>query len=325
MAHITYIFLGGSSSRKTQAFIRIIANQYWHIVVSTLLVQCHLVAGQHIAIYNGPAAGHGPSLRNQVLGRQGTHFGYGTQALGFHISHPILHGQFQRLHIFAGKGSGAGGTKRTATLRYGALEQAFSQRRSTKHAYRNAAGRFAKDGHLVGVATKGGDVVLDPLQTSNLVEQSVVTGYAVGTLGTQLGMGQKAQLSHPIRHTDHHNPLTGQVLAIVYGVRGRSKTEPSPINPHHYRQLLFGSLGRGPYVEVKTVLTLSRSGIAALHGGRGIFLGRLNAVPTFSGLRRFPAQFTYGRSSKGDAFKHTQIPFNTTLNNALLHFHLLRC
>ena len=72
------------------------------------------------------------------------------------------------------------------------VEQTTCQRRCTQHAAADSTGTLTKDGYLIRIATKLGNVTLYPLQGINLIQQSVVTRVSVFAFLSQFGMGHKA-------------------------------------------------------------------------------------------------------------------------------------
>ena len=68
-----------------------------------------------------------------------------------------------------------------------------------------AAGRFAEDRDLVGIAAERGDVVLHPLQRGELVHEPVVGPHVVRRLGGQRGMREVSEPAEPEIHADDHD------------------------------------------------------------------------------------------------------------------------
>ncbi len=84
------------------------------------------------------------------------------------------------------------------------MKQAFCQRRNAEHAHTGAAGRLSEDRHVVTVTAESRDVIANPFQGGNLVEESVVARNALVGFGGKSGMSEKAQGSETIvdRHQD---------------------------------------------------------------------------------------------------------------------------
>ena len=63
------------------------------------------------------------------------------------------------------------------------VEQTTGQRALAERAHTAATSTLSEDGHIIGIATKLRDVLLNPLQGLNLVEDAVVARYMMRTLG----------------------------------------------------------------------------------------------------------------------------------------------
>ena len=66
--------------------------------------------------------------------------------------------------------------KSRATLPDRLLEQAVGGRGGHQGADRKRSGALAEDGHVAGIAAECGDVVMDPVESDQLIEQAVVAG-----------------------------------------------------------------------------------------------------------------------------------------------------
>ena len=104
-----------------------------------------------------------------------------------------------------------------------------------KQAHGHAAGRDAEDGHLVGVATEGRDVVSHPNQCQHHVHES-----KVGFGAVERRMGEETERAEPVVERGDHDALLGEKLA---GDGARSSAEPAAVQPHHHRAC--GIVGRG--------------------------------------------------------------------------------
>src|SRR6516165_11083472 len=99
------------------------------------------------------------------------------------------------------------------------------------------------------------DVVAHPLESGDLIEQSLVSGrgnFAVG----EIGETQESERPHPIIDCNHdHIATAGEARAVIYHLGAGADPEGTPVNPDHHRTPLVVRL-RGPDVEMKAVLRL---------------------------------------------------------------------
>src|SRR5439155_24396263 len=93
--------------------------------------------------------------------------------------------------------------------------QAFANGRSTENVYRNRARRFTLYCHALGIAAESGDILLNPLQAGNHVENAVVAGYMVRSLGAELGMRQKTEGAQSIRNRNDDHAFLSQPFAVI--------------------------------------------------------------------------------------------------------------
>ena len=130
------------------------------------------------------------------------------------------------------------------------MEKAFSQRRRAQHAHGDATGRLAENRHLLGIATKRGDVLLHPSQHGGHVHHAVVAGRVVAGFLGQFRMGVETKNPEPVIHAHHHDAFGRQYLAILPRFGSCAGLKATPVDPHHHRQLVVRGFGRRPDVQV---------------------------------------------------------------------------
>jgi hypothetical protein len=98
------------------------------------------------------------------------------------------------------------------------VEEAAGERRLAKGLHAAGAGALAEDHNVIRVATELGDILLDPFQGLDLVEDTIVAGYSVRALSCKLGVSQEAENAETIvdRHKDNVPcaPLFGVELRL---------------------------------------------------------------------------------------------------------------
>ena len=142
-----------------------------------------------------------------------------------------------------------------AALQDGAPRHAPGQGGGEDGLHAHAAGGLPRQGDGVRVAPKGGDVLLDPVQGENLVENAVVAGDAFLCLLLQGGVGEEAKGVHPVVDGHQNHALFGKALAVKLLFRAAPVQKGAPVNPKEHRQPGLGrGGGRGPDVQVQAVL-----------------------------------------------------------------------
>ena len=112
-------------------------------------------------------------------------------------------------------------------------------------------GRFAKQGNVGGVAAKGVNIILHPLQRGDLVKEGeIIDPFAVFPF--QRRMGEEPQMPQPIVDGHHHHVAGRQRFAIVRRQAAGANGKPAAVQPDHNRQRLSTS-GGCPDVKVETI------------------------------------------------------------------------
>lgn len=90
-----------------------------------------------------------------------------------------------------------------------------------------------KDGHRARIAAEAFNIVPDPCQRRNLIEQSIVpAGLALAFL-REPGMRQETEPRHPVLDRHENDPEPGEPISIVKGRGGRAAAKTTAGNPHH--------------------------------------------------------------------------------------------
>ena len=240
------------------------------------------------------------------------------------------------LHIAAdgledGRTHGGGGSRirggsGIAAQGYRLVYQSLGRRHGDYVAHFGAAAGLAHDGHVAGVAAEVRDVVMDPLQGRDEVQDTYVAG--VLEVRTRRGEVGEAEGVEPMVHAHEDDvaaagevrPVIAVLLDAVAG--GKAAT----VHPHKDRALL-SVRRRSPHVQVQAVFADIEVVPVVREGGRivpplvGHVLGRVvpvehrrtDAFPGFGLLRRQEAVFTAGRRPVRDA----QISVHTVQDVAL--------
>ena len=100
-------------------------------------------------------------------------------------------------------------------LRNSLGEQPTCHGRSHQVHHAQAASRFACDGHIRGIAPESADVLLDPSQRLNLIEQAVIAGYPKRRLRAKFRMREISEDSKTIVDGDDDDALRGQPCTVI--------------------------------------------------------------------------------------------------------------
>ena len=199
------------------------------------------------------------------------------------------------------------------------MEQALCQRRGTQHTHGNSTCRLAKDSDTILITSKGCDIVLHPLQSHNLIHQTVVTRDASLRLGRKLGQSQEAQRTRTVGNTHEDNSSLGEVCAHRRRVITRDET--TAVDPHHNGQLLLLRLCGRHHIDVEAVLAPARSirlTTLLLRGHLGVLIRFIYALPLLQLHGRTPAQLPHGRLGIGDSLEHAEAILLHSLQRTLL-------
>src|SRR5712691_3170492 len=189
------------------------------------------------------------------------------------------------------------------TLGDGAAEQSLSAGHREQRADAHPASRLAKDRDIIGIAPKGGDILLHPGKGGDLVKQTEV--------GVTFPQEKEAVHSQAVVESDAHDPITGKVTAVIRWYRTCPVGERAAMNPDHHRQPGLSGVG-SPNIEVQAVRTvdsrlrekdIERGKIRGLGDCWAIVKRVAHAVPWLGWLRWPKTMRAERRRRIGDAFE----------------------
>ena len=114
------------------------------------------------------------------------------------------------------------------------MEQSTGQWTLTQRAHAAASGTLAEDGHVVRVTAKLLDILLNPFQRLNLVENAVVARYVVGTLCREQGVYQESEHAQTVVDRDQHHILGAPLLSVELRFRTESLAISATMNPQRH-------------------------------------------------------------------------------------------
>lgn len=158
---------------------------------------------------------------------------------------------------------------------------------------------LTSDGHTVRVTTEVGDVLLDPLENLQLIQDTIVARSVVAggskTLSVELGEGEVAEGIVTAVEGDEDNILHGHTTTVPPGIiTGLVGT----LVPNNDRELGVGRGSIGPEVQAEAVLAdISLVVAGTRRAERG---GVQCLVPGLTGLGRLPAVLVASVGSEGD-------------------------
>lgn len=211
------------------------------------------------------------------------------------------------------------------------MEQAARHGRSQETVHRDTARGEPENSDVVRIASKCGDVALDPLQGRDLVHVRVICLGFARTLAAQGGEGEEPEASQAVIGGHQDNAVFGELDPRGVGRRTRSSHEPASIDPDHHGELRpWRRAGGTPDVQVQTIFGRHprrrrtgrrRRAEPSLHAVRPEFRRLAHTGPWRRRLRRPPPQAAYGRRREGDAFEGRDAVVNHALQLAALHSH----
>src|SRR6185437_3855699 len=213
------------------------------------------------------------------------------------------------------------GAKLTTAFCDNAAQETSSSRAHHESRFLVGAAGLSEEGHVAGISPQHGNVRVHPFQCGDDVQEAIVPGRT--RLFCELRMCQPPERSYPIVEGNDDNSLLGQPVTPVKPRRtGTTETSPT-VDIDHYGKPLISFPGRGPYIQVKTVLAVTlhhpRQRGALLHAGG--FESRCieHTAPSRWRPRRSPAQIPYGRCSKRNSPINHQTIFGSTAYEARLN------
>ena len=201
-------------------------------------------------------------------------------------------------------------------------EQAASRRRCHQVHHAQPARRFAGDGHVGRISAEGADVLPNPFEPLDQIEQCVIAGYSERRLFTQLWMRQPAEDTEAKVERDHDDALVGKLCAVIQSVPARTRSKSASVYPEKDRRI--ARIGGSPDIQRQAVLAHRNRnpGVDALARvfrleACGSEFGCLfDAGPTRHRAGRSPATRADRRQRVRDALENAQTAFHLPLDRA---------
>ena len=254
--------------------------------------------GEEIPIENRPPAPAG-SFRGieaevrpgrqgveDFLGRLGSHAGENVLVLG------ATERPGERIALCLSRLESRPGALARTTLQDGLVKETCTLRGGEMAAHAERPGRLPEDRHVLGIATKRRDVLLDPAKRGHLVHQAIVPGRPGLALGRKRRVREQTELPKAVVHAHHDRVgLLRDEFAgsSAVGLDAFAEGEAATMDPDHDRQV---ATCRGRVdVDVEAIF----AGHEARN--REAVEGRLDAaVRPLGGRKRFgPGRRFYGR------------------------------
>src|SRR6185437_13906898 len=171
------------------------------------------------------------------------------------------------------------------TLTDGSHYESAGQRRNHQQIHRHGPRGFPGDRDLRRIATEGRDVVVNPLQCGDLIEQPVVAGRMMRGLGGQLRMREEAEDSQAVVRGDYDHAPARHVLAVIPELRRVPRDVPTAVEVEQNGELGFPVRGC-PDVEGQPVF--AEAGGPELHVLKDVLLhaARTESRPVFHAFPR---------------------------------------
>ena len=157
---------------------------------------------------------------------------------------------------------------------------------------------------MIRVAAEGRNVVFNPLQRGDQVQDAVVAGGVIAAFRSQLRVGQVAEDSQPVVQRDDDTASLGKAFAVVTVQMSVALRISSAVEIYADRKLFPGAVCGSPYIEVQAVFAAGpfytvefiSDQVAAALGSPPflvtnvpVFVALPDALPGFYRLRRSSA------------------------------------
>ena len=213
------------------------------------------------------------------------------------------------------------------------MNKALGRRHGGYHADLGAAAGLADYGDVARIASEVGNIVMDPLESSDYVEHADIAGMQVFLPSYRREIGISESVQTVVDRAEHYIAVLRQVLAAVAVLLdGVAAGETATMQPYDDRALA-GVQVRRPDVQAEAVLAeevivpgiheeSSRLRLAGVtdHLGRrlAVIVGIAYAFPRLRLLRRHETVLAAGRGSVGDALELVDVVEDVASDLAVL-------
>ena len=157
---------------------------------------------------------------------------------------------------------------------------------------------MAEDGHVVGVAAEGCNILMYPFQCHQLIQESQILRIRIVLAVRQVGQMEEAKNAKPVSngHNDDVGILFDEIVALMHRVDSSAQRKGSAVNPDHDRFLPYRLISL-PYVQIQTVFPLIVDGswfvrVIRLAGTLGIVISFVHTVVGGILHRCFPTMYS---------------------------------
>ena len=199
---------------------------------------------------------------------------------------------------------------------------AFHQRKQDNA---GRAGRFADYSHIIGVAAKEGNILMDPFQSHHLIHEPQILSIRIVLSVRKMRQMKEAENAEPVFNGNKNN--IGILLdvsgAVLPGLGRRADLKSPAVDPYDDRLLCVRLIICLPYVQIKAFLTLGIKrthlhDIPVLHGDRPEVMSLIHTVIRRKLHRSLPAVLTNRLTAhKGDPPEGDDIPLLLTDEGAV--------
>ena len=157
---------------------------------------------------------------------------------------------------------------------------------------------------FAGLPPNLADIVPHPVQSHDLIGETIVSGGMVGRLFGQSGMREEAEDAEPVIDIHHHHAVAGEDFTVEQGFDSRSGSVSSTVDPYHDGEGRCQGPFRRPHVQLQAVFAVGQLLVVILiaHRPKGGCIP--DTGPGFRRKRLPPAQLADGRLSKRDVLEN---------------------
>ena len=200
------------------------------------------------------------------------------------------------------------------------VHQTLSQWRAADRLCGPATARLPEDRHIVWIAAKGRNVIMDPAKRLYLVMHPVVSTGPEFALRRKLRMREISENIQSVVDRYKNDSALTYGVPIKFDLVAVPGLDSAAVHPHHDRKPFISGLGGRPDIQVKTILAHGRRVISGrveflavgcigvgksglLNTGHPPCVALANAGPWLRFNRQPPAQIAHWRRGIRDALE----------------------
>ena len=115
------------------------------------------------------------------------------------------------------------------------MKETFAERGGHDLRYRLRTRTLAKDGDIVRITPQLGDIVFNPSQSGDLIEEAIIAGDTAWIIRAQRRVRNIAERSEAVTDCDQDNAMFDKLTGLVDAFRSRTGLVATAMDPYHHR------------------------------------------------------------------------------------------